>query len=42
MPTLLQPGTVRLEEQLAILEALQKEVMPDMCLRYATQPGTGT
>eukprot|EP00891_Asterochloris_glomerata_P003184 jgi/Astpho2/3184/fgenesh1_pg.00052_%23_15_t len=26
MPTLLQPGTVRLEEQLAILEALQKEV----------------
>ena len=26
MPSLLQPGTVRLEEQLAALEALQKEV----------------
>ena len=26
MPSLLQPGTVRLEEQLAALESLQKEV----------------
>ena len=38
MPSLLQPGTVRLEEQLAALEALQKEVMARHLL--AAQLGT--